>query len=72
MYEPLDPSGADKAFISKSMDATTHFESCGEDILSLYRRIMGKDYDYEAVAPEAPLQPSQGMKHQQPSWMQSI
>lgn len=52
MYEPLDPSASDKAFISHSMDATSHFESCAEDILSLYRRIMGKDYDYDAPIPE--------------------
>jgi|EP00669_Euglena_mutabilis_P010101 Rab GDP dissociation inhibitor len=52
VYEPQDPSGADKAFISKSMDATTHFEACGEDILSLYRRILNKDYDYDAPVEE--------------------
>jgi|UniRef100_A0A7S4G3U7 Rab GDP dissociation inhibitor len=48
VYEPAGNGAEDKAFISKSMDATTHFESCAIDILDLYRRIMGKEYDYDA------------------------
>jgi Rab GDP dissociation inhibitor len=35
----------DKAYISKGYDATTHFETTVEDVLSLYRRITGADLD---------------------------
>jgi len=47
LLAPLNDGSANKCFISKSMDATTHFESACDDITSLYRRITGKDYDYE-------------------------
>jgi hypothetical protein len=32
----------DKAFISRGYDATTHFETTVDDVLSMYRRITGK------------------------------
>jgi len=48
LYEPLTDGVQDRCFISKSLDATTHFESCCDDILSLYKRITGKDYDWES------------------------
>eukprot|EP01010_Urceolus_cornutus_P004103 NODE_619_length_1484_cov_270.202787_g466_i0.p1 GENE.NODE_619_length_1484_cov_270.202787_g466_i0~~NODE_619_length_1484_cov_270.202787_g466_i0.p1 ORF type:complete len:465 (-),score=161.58 NODE_619_length_1484_cov_270.202787_g466_i0:89-1429(-) len=48
-YEPTGSGVDDKCFISKGMDPTTHFESCANDVLDLYKRIMGKDYDYEAT-----------------------
>ncbi|KAH3757329.1 Rab GDP dissociation inhibitor alpha [Pelomyxa schiedti] len=42
-YVPLADGTADRVFISKSYDATTHFESTVEDVMSMYRRITGKD-----------------------------
>ena len=48
VYEPAGSGAGDKAYISKGMDASTHFEGCGEDILDLYRRIMGKEFDVNA------------------------
>ena len=32
-------------YISKSYDATTHFETCCEDIMDLYQRITGEKLD---------------------------
>ena len=38
LFEPLSDGREDKTFISKSYDATTHFESVADDVLSLYER----------------------------------
>ncbi|KAJ0983981.1 hypothetical protein J5N97_002337 [Dioscorea zingiberensis] len=44
-YEPINKSNDDNCFISTSYDATTHFESTVEDVLTLYRKITGKELD---------------------------
>lgn len=36
-------------FISKSYDATTHFETTCEDIKDIYQRIFGEPFDFEKV-----------------------
>lgn len=33
-------------FISRSYDATTHFESTCEDIKNIYRRMMGTEFNF--------------------------
>ncbi|KAI9225129.1 rab GTPase activator [Blastocladiella britannica] len=43
VHEPLADGSADGVFISKSYDATSHFETVCEDVFSLYKRITGKD-----------------------------
>jgi len=43
MYEPLLDGKSDGLFISKSYDATSHFESVCEDVKDLYRRYTGKE-----------------------------
>lgn len=43
MYEPIDDGTRDQAFISRSYDATTHFETTVDDVFDLYKRIHGKD-----------------------------
>lgn len=43
-YEPIKAYG-DGVFISNSFDATSHFESETENVLSLYKQISGKDLD---------------------------
>lgn len=43
-YEPIKTYG-DGVFISNSFDATSHFESETENVLSLYKQISGKDLD---------------------------
>ena len=46
LYEPLDDGKADQIFISKSYDATSHFETTCDDILDLYKRITGKAFEF--------------------------
>lgn len=45
IYEPLEDGRKDKAFISKSFDPDTHFNTSCLDILDIYKRITGKDMD---------------------------
>lgn len=40
----------DQCFISKSYDATSHFETCANDVLSLYTRITGTELDMNISA----------------------
>jgi len=42
-YEPVEDGTKDKVFISKSYDATSHFETTCQDVLDMYKRITGKD-----------------------------
>lgn len=41
LLEPIDDGCADGIFISKSMDATSHFETMYQDLSSLHKRIVG-------------------------------
>jgi Rab GDP dissociation inhibitor len=49
-YEPTGDGSADKCYISKSFDGTSHFEGDCEDLLSLYKRITGEDLDMNISA----------------------
>jgi Rab GDP dissociation inhibitor len=49
-YEPLSDGTSDSCFIAASMDATSHFESDVEDMLSLYKRVTGHDLDMNISA----------------------
>jgi len=44
-YEPVSDGNADKCYISSSFDASSHFEGDVDDLLSLYKRVTGKDLD---------------------------
>eukprot|EP00339_Tiarina_fusa_P010139 CAMPEP_0117026040 /NCGR_PEP_ID=MMETSP0472-20121206/19176_1 /TAXON_ID=693140 ORGANISM="Tiarina fusus, Strain LIS" /NCGR_SAMPLE_ID=MMETSP0472 /ASSEMBLY_ACC=CAM_ASM_000603 /LENGTH=464 /DNA_ID=CAMNT_0004732923 /DNA_START=113 /DNA_END=1507 /DNA_ORIENTATION=+ len=44
-YEPVGDGSEDGCFISKSFDATSHFESDCDDLLSLHKRVTGEDLD---------------------------
>lgn len=41
--EPIKDGKDDQVFISKSYDATSHFESVCDDVKDLYKRITGND-----------------------------
>ena len=43
LYEPNEDGTQNKVFISKSYDATSHFESTVDAVLDMYRRITGKE-----------------------------
>ena len=49
LYEPIDDGSKSNIFITKSYDATTHFESTCTDILDVYARIMGEKFDFSKV-----------------------
>lgn len=44
-YEPASDGNSDKCFISSSFDASSHYESDVDDLLSLYKRVTGTDLD---------------------------
>jgi len=48
VFSPLADGTKDKCFISDSFDATSHFETATEDVLSMYKRITGKAVDLES------------------------
>jgi Rab GDP dissociation inhibitor len=42
-FEPIDDGVADRLVISKTYDATSHFETAITDVMDMYKRCMGKD-----------------------------
>lgn len=42
LLEPIADGTKDQVFITKSLDATSHFESVAKDVEDCYFRIMGK------------------------------
>lgn len=49
LYEPVDDGSSSNVFITKSYDATTHFESTCLDILNVYEKITGEKFDFSKV-----------------------
>ncbi|KAL8802833.1 MAG: hypothetical protein Q9223_006369 [Gallowayella weberi] len=49
LYEPLESGMNDKIFISKSYDATSHFETTTDDVRDLYRRAAGEELVVEGL-----------------------
>mmetsp|Transcript_2506 Transcript_2506/g.3851 ORF Transcript_2506/g.3851 Transcript_2506/m.3851 type:complete len:466 (+) Transcript_2506:76-1473(+) len=45
LLTPVADGTRDKCYISKSYDATSHFETAANDVLSLYERITGEQLD---------------------------
>jgi Rab GDP dissociation inhibitor len=50
LLEPVTDGSVDKCYISKSYDATSHFETAANDVLSLYHRITGTELDMNISA----------------------
>lgn len=48
-YTPKDDGRDSQLFISKSYDATTHFETTCLDVLDVFRRGTGEDFDFTKV-----------------------
>lgn len=42
-YVPTEPGTADNIFITKSYDATSHFETVVEDVQDVWKRVIGAD-----------------------------
>jgi Rab GDP dissociation inhibitor len=49
LYEPLESGINDKIFISKSYDATSHFETTTDDVKDIYRRAEGHELVVEGL-----------------------
>ncbi|KAF2824549.1 rab GTPase activator [Ophiobolus disseminans] len=49
LYEPLESGVNDNIFMSKSYDATSHFETTTDDIKDIYRRAEGEDLVVEGL-----------------------
>lgn len=47
LYEPLDSGNQDGVYISRSYDATSHFETTTDDVRDLYRRVEGKEMEID-------------------------
>ncbi|GAO47288.1 hypothetical protein G7K_1498-t1 [Saitoella complicata NRRL Y-17804] len=43
IMEPIEDGTKDKCYISKSFDATSHFETTTDDVMNIYKRIEGKE-----------------------------
>eukprot|EP00741_Cyanophora_paradoxa_P005224 tig00000865_g5064.t1 len=53
-YEAAGPGTEDRVFVSRSYDATSHFETTIDDVLDLYRRITGKTLDLDKTIRQMP------------------
>jgi len=49
LYEPLESGQGDNVFISKSYDATSHFETTTDDIRNIYQRAAGEELVVEGL-----------------------
>lgn len=49
LYEPLESGVNDRIFISKSYDATSHFETTTDDVRDIYRRATGEELVVEGL-----------------------
>ena len=52
VYEPLTTGSDDGLYITKSYDATSHFETSIDDVMELYTRITGKVLDLTNLPPD--------------------
>lgn len=43
LYVPTTSGEADNIFITRSYDATSHFETVVEDVQDVWKRVVGKD-----------------------------
>lgn len=48
-YEPTDKGLDSQIFISESYDATTHFETTCLDVLDIYKRGTGEEFDFSKI-----------------------
>ncbi|OQO02630.1 hypothetical protein B0A48_12158 [Cryoendolithus antarcticus] len=51
IYEPLESGEKDNVFISRSYDATSHFETTTDDVRDIYQRAAGEELKVEGLKP---------------------
>jgi Rab GDP dissociation inhibitor len=49
LYEPLESGTNDNIFISKSYDASSHFETTTDDVQDIYKRAEGEPLVVEGL-----------------------
>lgn len=49
LYQPMESGVNDNVFISKSYDATSHFETTTDDVKDIYRRAEGHELVVEGL-----------------------
>lgn len=49
LNEPTDDGTDSQVFVTKSYDATTHFETTCQDVLNIFRNVTGNDFDFSKV-----------------------
>jgi len=49
LHEPLESGVSDSIYISRSYDATSHFETTTDDVQDIYRRAMGEELVVEGL-----------------------
>jgi len=49
LFEPLDDGRESQLFISKSYDATSHFETTCDDVLDMFQRGTGNQFDFSKI-----------------------
>lgn len=52
IHDPTDDGTKDKIYVTKSYDATSHFETASDDVLAIYERIVGEKLDLNIEPPE--------------------
>ncbi|XP_068714728.1 rab GDP dissociation inhibitor alpha-like [Montipora capricornis] len=50
IFVPVDDGEKSKVFISTSYDATTHFQTTCSDIVDVYKRCTGEEFDFSKMA----------------------
>ena len=56
LYTPTSPGTADNIFITKSYDATSHFETVVEEVHSVWKRVTGKEVELKKRDTEANIE----------------
>ena len=49
VFEPVEDGTSNQLFVSKSYDATSHFETTCLDVLDIFKRGTGDDFDFSKV-----------------------
>lgn len=49
-FAPVDDGTASRCFITSSYDASSHFEATSDEVLDMYKRIMGEELDMNIKA----------------------
>lgn len=59
IYEPLESGANDNVFISRSYDASSHFETMTDDVRDIFRRAEGEELKVEG------LKEGQGLQYEE-------